>query len=458
MENKVIAVFDIGKTNKKILLFDQSFSVVYQTEEKFPTTTDEDGVECDDIALIEKWMVQTLESIVAEDKFDIQGINFSTYGASLAFLNDKGERLTPIYNYLKEVDSDIQDNLFSQYGGVEEFCRQTASPALGLLLNSGIQTLWLQKEKTEIFSQVKDVLHFPQYLSYVLTNKVTSEPTSIGCHTFMWDFDHMDYHPWIKANGIQLPDPVNNDTVFDTTINDKKIITGVGIHDSSASLVPYLQKSEEEFILISTGTWCISMNPFNTEALTSEQLSNDCLCFLTPQKKQVKSSRLFMGHFHEVWKDKLNDFFSVDPKYFRTIPYKEDVVKQQMEKFGEDFVFFPMGISDFEKGVEAVDLSVFENFDQAYTRMVIELTRLCINAVKLIIPKDDHTKTFYVTGGFARNEIFVTLLQEYFSEKNVVTSEVDNASALGAALVIAGKLDGFNVDAIELQSKKIYIP
>ncbi len=43
MENKVIAVFDIGKTNKKILLFDKDFKVVYQFEEKITNKNDEDG-------------------------------------------------------------------------------------------------------------------------------------------------------------------------------------------------------------------------------------------------------------------------------------------------------------------------------------------------------------------------------------------------------------------------------
>ncbi len=48
---KVIAIFDIGKTNKKILLFDEKLQVVYQKEHKFPETTDDDRFECDDIVV-----------------------------------------------------------------------------------------------------------------------------------------------------------------------------------------------------------------------------------------------------------------------------------------------------------------------------------------------------------------------------------------------------------------------
>ncbi|MCW3806862.1 FGGY-family carbohydrate kinase [Plebeiibacterium marinum] len=447
---KVIAVFDIGKTNKKILLFDQNLKVAYQLEQKFDTTVDEDGFECDDIKLIQNWMVDTLNAIIEEGKYDIQGINFSTYGASLAFLNKEGELLTPIYNYLKEISIEVQDDLFGKNGGVNEFCRRTASPSLGLLLNSGIQALWVKKDKKEVWDQVENVLHFPQYLSYVLTGQISSEPTSIGCHTFMWDFDNMQYHPWIKEEGISLPEPVNNDTVYAANLKGKEIKTGVGIHDSSASLVPYLENSKEKFILVSTGTWCISMNPYNEEPLTSDQLNNDCLCFLTPKKQQVKSSRLFMGYFHEKLVELLNKHYDIDADYYKTISYQPELEEILNKKFGEGEVFFPDGIAGFDKGIEKIDLSGFDSFDQAYTRMVMELTKMCIASVELIIPANDETKILYVSGGFARNPIFLNILTNHFSGKTVYTSEIDNASALGAALVIADKVGGFDTGSVAL--------
>jgi len=454
METKVIAVFDIGKTNKKILLFDEAFNLVYQYEEKFSTTVDDDGFECDNIHLIQNWMVNTLNVLVEDKRFDIQAINFSTYGASLAFLDKDGKLLTPIYNYLKEVNPEIQESLFQEYGGVNEFCRQTASPALELLLNSGIQVLWLKKEKNEIWDKVDNILHFPQYLSFVLTGQITSEPSSIGCHTFMWDFDKMQYHPWVKMEDVKLPNPVNNDQVYPVIIQGKEIKTGVGIHDSSASLVPYLQNSKEDFILVSTGTWSICMNPFNDNPLTSNQLKNDCLCFLTPEKQQVKSSRLFMGHFHEECVAKLNQHFSVEKKYFQTIDFCADLEKSLNLKFGNALLFFPLGIERFDTGLKKVDLSVFADYDEAYTRLVVELAQLCIHSIELVIPEKDTTKIIYVSGGFSRNRIFVSLLMNYFTDKKVCTSEIDNASALGAAIVVAGNLKGFITDKIELESNK----
>ncbi|WP_297090410.1 FGGY family carbohydrate kinase [uncultured Draconibacterium sp.] len=447
---EVIAVFDIGKTNKKILLFDNKFKVVYQHEEKFPVVLDDDGFECDDIDLIYTWISKTLAEITTrKQEFKLVGVNFSTYGASLMFLDENGKQLTPVYNYLKEIPDSISEDLFARYDGKSEFCRKTASPALGLLLNSGIQTLWLKKEKPEVFGKAKSILHLPQYLSYSLTKKVTSEPTSIGCHTFMWDFDKMEYHQWLGDNGISLPEPISNDAVFPVKIYGEKVKVGIGIHDSSASLAPYLKASPAKFILVSTGTWCINMNPYNTEPLTESQLAQDCLCFLTPNKEQVKSSRLFMGHFHEVWAAKLAKYFGVENDAFKTVK-KDDVrLNSLLEKYPNP-VYFPNGKESFEEGLETVYLSKFESYKEAYTKLMIDLSELCVTALKLVIPANDETEILYVSGGFARNPIFIHLLQKNFPAKKVLVSEIDNSSALGAAMVIADVFSDVDVAKLDL--------
>ena len=447
---QVIAIFDIGKTNKKLLLFDDNFKVVYQHEQKFPVIADDDGFDCDDIDLITSWINQSLNDLISKKEYEVVAVNFSTYEASLMFLDEKGNRLTPVYNYLKEVSPVISDSLFAKYGGKDEFCRKTASPALGLLLNSGIQMLWLQQEKPEVFRNVKSILHFPQYLSYILTNKIVSELTSIGCHTFMWDFDQMDYHQWVTDKGFLLPKPITNDIVFPIGISGKKLLVGTGIHDSSASLAPYLKGSSEKFILVSTGTWCINMNPFNKEPLTAAQLEKDCLCYLSPDKAQVKSSRLFMGHFHEVWAEKLAEFYQVEGDRFKKIRNEDALLGKVRNKFGNSQIYFPNGKESFNEGLKTVDLGIFENYEESYTKLIIDLTALCVEAIKLVIPEIDETKILYISGGFARNEIFIQLLRTYFPNKKVLISEIDNSSALGAALVISSAFTNINLMKLDL--------
>jgi sugar (pentulose or hexulose) kinase len=449
MKKDVIAIFDIGKTNKKILLFDSGLKLVFQTEEKFAEITDEDGVSCDDITKIETWMIQSVSEFQAGSEFNLKAINFATYGASLAYLDAKGERVTPIYNYLKSMPDEVLAGFYEKYGGVDEFSRRTASPAIGML-NSGLQILWLKKHKPELYSNISQVLHFPQYLSYIFSKRLCSEYTSIGCHTAMWDFDKHKYHVWLANENIQLPAPVSNNEATETIINSQKIQVGIGIHDSSSSLVPYLIGSADPFILISTGTWCIFMNPFNDEPLTAEQLKKDGLCYMSTRQKQVKSARLFMGHIHDVNSDYIASHFGVKADYFKSVKPDESLVLKLLRKRA----FFINGIpADYVDS--SVDLSAFVSYEEAYHQLIIDLTYQCLDSLELVIPKKDITRSVYITGGFARNEIFVRLLAALLPWKSVFTSEIDNATALGAAMIMWNKAFAGAETKLDLGLKKI---
>lgn len=452
--DQVIAVFDIGKTNKKFLLFNRDLQLVYNQESRFDEVADEDGFSCDNVELIEEWMKFCILQCLKDDKWDIVAVNIATYGATLAFLDQHGKRLTPVYNYLKPMPEDAIEGFYETYGGREEFCRRTASPALGML-NSGMQVLWLKKKRPQVFQQVSHILHFPQYLSHTLTHRTTSEFTSIGCHTAMWDFDQHCYHPWLEREGISLPEPVQNSRVDPIQIKGRSIKVGVGIHDSSASLVPYLHHQIDPFVLISTGTWCIAMNPFNQEILTSDELHQDTLCYMSIQQKQVKSSRLFLGHFHDANLERLvlrfgtnqDDFKKVKPNLF----ILNRLLREKKRTYFRNGV--PAGGLD-----ESVDLSAFGSFEEAYHVLVHDLVSLTFDKIALILPRNDKSKVVYITGGFTRNEIFVSMLSGYLREHKVFISDMDNATALGAAMVVYEAAFGHMLPQVDLGLKFVIPP
>ena len=443
MKETVIAIYDIGKTNKKIVLFNENFKIVSEIEEKFAEILDDDGFECDDIELIESWIKESLTKLVHSDKYDLKAVNFTTYGATLVYLDEEGKRLTPVYNYLKPIEEKIPESLYKRYGGRDEFCRRTASPALGML-NSGIQPLWLKSAKPEVFAKIRHILHFPQYLSYIITGKIYSEHTSIGCHTALWDFDNMSYHPWIKVHGLILPDPVPVDTLNEISIDGKKLKVGIGIHDSSSSLAPYFSSSKGKFLLISTGTWCINMNPFNTEKLTAYQLDMDCLCYMSITRQPVKSSRLFLGHLHETALKLVCEHFRKPEDYYKKIKVDNQLSTSLKSRFEGKKVFFQTG--PYSRDLkEYIDMYEFSTFEEAYHQLMNELGDLTLEAINMVLPENDETENIYITGGFSKNILFQNIISQAYPSKSVYTSEIANGSALGAALVVSGSKSALNL-------------
>ena len=154
MLQKVIAIFDIGKTNKKLFLFNEEYKIVYEQSSKFEEIVDEDGFPCDDIKSLSEWVKTSLHEVLNQQEFDVKAINFSTYGASFVYVDDKGEVVTPLYNYLKPYAENLQKKFYDTYSGEDEFSRITASPVLGNL-NSGMQVYRIKYEKPEIFKKIK---------------------------------------------------------------------------------------------------------------------------------------------------------------------------------------------------------------------------------------------------------------------------------------------------------------
>lgn len=436
---KVIAVFDIGKTNKKIFLFNKNFDVVYTNSIRFEEILDDDDYPCDDIESIETWMENEIKAIQNQNEFTIKAINFSTHGATLAYLDKDGNRITPLYNYLKPLDIDFNPFYESQ-GGVEEFSRKTASPAYGML-NSGLQMYWLKHSKPHFWNKVDTILHYPQYLSYLFSNKITADFTSIGSHTAIWDFDNMKYHGWLAEESIDLPEPKPGKNAALTLVNGQEIAIGKGLHDSSSSIIPLLesnQDSDEEFILLSTGTWIICMNPFSKEALTSNQLENDCLCYMTPDKKQIKSSMQFLGRVHEVNAIELSKYFNVEENHYLELTLNKELCAQTISE--SKSIFFPNDIpSDFIGNLK--QLNNFDDYEHAYYQLIFEICYRVHEGIQHILDANNNLKNVYISGGFNKNDIFVEYLNQMMPEQSIQFPKGKFASALGAAMLMKGYLN-----------------
>ena len=420
-------VFDIGKTNKKYFIFDENFNLINHHESVFPETCDDDGYPCDNIDLITQWLIDSYNFVAS--KFKISFINFSTYGASFVHLDKSGLPVTPLYNYLKPLPNHVADHFFSYFKDKESFSIETSSPYLGML-NSGVQLFWLMNDKKPTYSKIKISLHLPQYCSFIFTKQFVSEYTSIGCHTGLWDFSKRKYHNWVKKCGIQHKlSPVVNSNHYYTI---KGIRIGVGIHDSSAALLPYLYGSIERFILISTGTWSICLNPFNKEKLTKRELENDCLSFMQPNGNPVKASRLFLGHEHEKQLIEINNYFDKNSGYFLKIKFDEKLYYTLLRENLKAFYFESWESHDKRN----IKINHFKSFKEAYHQLILELVHSQVKSLKLVIGKSDKINTIFIDGGFSKNELFYKMIAIKLPDYRIKITELAGGSALGAAIIL----------------------
>ncbi len=430
---RVIAVFDVGKTNKKLFLFDEHYRIVYEKTARFLETKDEDGDVCENLDSIRISVFESLNEVLRQEEYELVAINFSTYGASMVYLDEQGQPLTPLYNYLKAYPEGLESQFYGQYGGKEQVALETASPASGSL-NAGLQLYRLKYQQPALFSKIKWALHLPQYVSYLISGKKYSDMTSIGCHTQLWDFKKQDYHHWVYTEQLQqlLPPIMPSDEVMESTFMGKRYIVGAGLHDSSAALIPYQASFSEPFILLSTGTWCISMNPFNSTPLTAYELEHDCLAYIGYHGKPVKASRLFAGNEHEQQVKRIAAAFNVDALIFRSMAFEPELVSKLKQRAKLEMT----GADAGKTSVFALrDLGSFDNASEAYHQLILDLVDLQLQSTAMII-NGTAIKKIFVDGGFSKNVIYMNLLALAFPEIEVYAAAMAQATALGTAIAI----------------------
>lgn len=432
MSLPVIAIFDIGKTNKKLLLFDAAYQVVYQESEQFAETADADGFPCEDLQLLTGWINDRFEWLLAQPRYQVRALNCSAYGASLVHLGGDGLPVTPLFNYLKPYPASLRQQFYDTYGGELALATTTASPVLGHL-NSGMQLYWLKHQHPQLFQRIACSLHLPQYISYLLAGARASDITSVGCHTHLWDFSMGRYHHWLEAEGLLsklAPLHPATDVVSYQLPGGNTLPVGIGLHDSSAALIPYLLQFKEPFVLLSTGTWCIALNPFNKQPLSSEELQQDCLCYLSYQGVPVKASRLFAGHEHEVESMRIARFFGVADTFFQTVSFDPSFSPAAGTGSGTGTTG-----PHQHSGFACRDLAHFADAASAYHQLVCDLVQLQVQALALVL-NGGPVQHLYVDGGFSKNEVYMHLLAAAFPQLEVYAASMAQASALGAALLL----------------------
>ena len=426
MKKPVYAIFDVGKTNKKLLLFDEHRQLLEERQQVCLETVDDDGFACETLSRLTKWVLDHWRQLNQHPDYVLKGVNFTAYGASFVHLGADGRPVAPLYNYLKPLPERISAKFYAELDqSPEEFAVATCSPALGML-NSGLQLYWLKHAKPALYARIHTSLHLPQYLSYLITGEKFSDYTSLGCHTGLWDFRHGGYHAWVRREGLDAKlAPLTLDPVASAVDG---VLVGVGLHDSSAAVLPYAAQPEAPFLLVSTGTWAVTLNPFSTRPLTPALLRRDCLSYLSPKGQPMLAARLFLGREHDFQVQRLVNHFGVRADFYQSLV----VPRPRDEAAGHFRPWCMAGTGPFpEQPAEEWDLTRFRTAGEAYQYLIHGLLLLLKTSIDLVRQNE---QIIYVDGGFARNPLFMQGLAALYPGVSIRTLEVPQATALGALI------------------------
>ena len=291
-----VIVLDIGKTNKKLFVYDDRLRCLNPDEPAAVLPqVERDGVLTDDMASIFDWMLTALGRAARQFK-QVRCISISTHGATIALLGRSKNRVCkgdgglvfPIVSYEQGIDDEEDEGFYRDLRLTpRQMQARTGTPRLGWLLNHGKQVYWLQRRFPERFARVTDVLMFPQYLSYLLTGKKAAEPTYLGCHGYLLDIGGRRYSIVARRLGLldKLPplpfrrpwEPLGTlkEGIAAKTGLPPDCIVTVGVHDSNAALAPYFVKGFKQFVVQDSGTWVVTMSPCSQARFTREELGKE---------------------------------------------------------------------------------------------------------------------------------------------------------------------------------------
>ena len=288
-----IAVIDIGKTNAKLLLIDLATGAEVRVFKTANRVIDAAPYPHFDAEGLWDFLLTSLKTLGQQHPID--AISITTHGACAVLVDAAGDLALPILDY-----EFAGPGILPDYTTLRPPFAETGSPRLPGGLNLGAQIYWQVQSFPDAFARVTQILTYPQYWAYRLTGVAASEVTSLGCHTDLWNPWEAKFSTLVSAMGwAHLFPPVQPATTRFALKPELAAQLGLrattpvlsGIHDSNASLLPYLSGGAA-FSVLSTGTWMITL-AVGAPAITLDQ-TRDVLVNVNARGTPTPTAR-YMG-------------------------------------------------------------------------------------------------------------------------------------------------------------------
>ncbi|MAK60247.1 MAG: carbohydrate kinase [Ponticaulis sp.] len=299
MEQNAIVVLDIGKTMSKLSLWTVSGDLICR--ESRPNERRSHGdFDVLDVEGIAPWVIETLGSF--SERAMISKIIPVAHGAAFVVVRD-GRLVAPPMDY----ESSLPTGIAEAYSAERDAFTMSGSPQLSEALNAGAQIYWQEKQMPGLLDG-STLMPWAQYWAWFLSGIDSTEVTSLGCHTDLWDPIRSDFSPMAKrlgwASAFAPKEFAGNaigtlrKEIADQTGLSEHVKVYCGIHDSNAALVAaraHKEMEEGDRTVLSTGTWFVAMRtparPFDINNLPANR---DCLLNVDAWNEPIPSAR-FMG-------------------------------------------------------------------------------------------------------------------------------------------------------------------
>jgi sugar (pentulose or hexulose) kinase len=475
------AVIDIGMTNKKVAVYDGNLRPLDAKYRSFAPKM-VNGLETHDLEAMEEWFIDVLKSFAAQ--YPLKAIAISAHGATFVCVGKDGKPAIPCVYYTHEPGEDFHRRFYERFGDAQELQAQTGTPAFKAMINPAKGIFFAREQFGEAFNNVVSVLPYPQYWGFRFTGKMGVESTYMGNHTYLWD--QLDNRLSTVAQKLEIasliPDKlykswdtlgtISTEFAAQTGLPADTIVT-MGIHDSNSAMLPHFaQKGERGFILNSTGTWCVIMNPVEKYGFAPDELGKVVFFNISAFGTPIKTAIFLGGQEFETWTGlfkKLHGCANIpgwdEELYRRILKEKRLFLLPELTPGSGQFPACRARITEDGKDYffDTADMhKCSAGYEELFAVLRISLVMQTLTALERTGIEKGHE--VYTEGGFRKDESYSRLLASALADNKVYLTNAAEAAALGAAMTAKMALTGkslkdlagdFEIDYKEVEKSSI---
>ncbi len=469
---RAIAVIDIGMTNKKVAVYDEGLRCLDAVSRSFePLPVGDEGLPAHDLAGMEEWLLERLAELGR--RHAIGAIAVATHGATMVLVGPDGRPCAPCLYYTHEPGPEFHERFYRLAGARlppgsrvrEELQAVTGTPELSAMINPAKGLFFLKERFPAEYARAARVLSYPQYWGFRLTGRAASEGTYMCCHTYLWDQLRERFSSVAEALGAaaKMPSPLRPSwevlgklepsVAARAGLSPETIVT-MGIHDSNASLLPHILKGRgRDFILNSTGTWCVLMHPQEGYGFEPGELGKVVFFNRSALMKPVKTAIFLGGMEYETWGRLIAEASgrpAADPGALAYPAVLEErsafILPEVVPGSGQ----FP---GSRARAVEAGREYALDDIkagramppflrDERRAMAVLNASLVVQTTVALARAGLGKGTEVYTEGGFRKNADYNALLAAALGDRAVYLTDLAEATAFGAALTALAALEG----------------